>query len=631
MAHLPKGQSVVPMPPFLGWLASNVPAVYDNTMSYYEELTSLIKYLQDTVVPALNADSEAITVLSNFVEHYFDNLDVQEEINNKLDQMAEDGTLQEIITDYIQANVAWTFDTVADMKQATNLVNGSYARTLGFHSLNDGGGALYYISNTGTADEMSVIAIGSLYAVLVADKANVKQFGAYGDDTTADDGAITGAYNYAIANTKILYFPKATYKVTTSLSLKHCTIECEGTIDNSSSIILGANSTASTITNVSIYKINDIQIEGAKDSEFNISHAGNITLLVNGNISTNTSIAYCKFNGIDCSSITLTGSNNGWINENEFNIKRCMGDLIITGDGTYSHNNNHFKNICIEGGSNHITINYGHHNYITYRGEGNPVVTVSSDPSKCFANVINRLYQSSYGNQLFTQDINKSATFNNVGADYFPTTNVQELFHITTENVKTINSTLYVNNNGVVGAVGWSNEYMQTNLKADKPFILLVDSDTASQRVFITCYDSSNNVVSGTGVNLNGSGFAPNNEGVYQYSSNQSRAIISFAPSTAVDHMTLRISTGSNATYSYALAKVFTPYLNIYDFSNEIKYTAKYSANIPSSLTAGNPTWVVGDVVYATTPTAGGNIGWVCTTAGTGASSVWKTFGAIAS
>lgn len=39
-------------------------------------------------------------------------------------------------------------------------------------------------------------------------------------------------------------------------------------------------------------------------------------------------------------------------------------------------------------------------------------------------------------------------------------------------------------------------------------------------------------------------------------------------------------------------------------------------------------TWAVGDIVYALTPTAGGTIGWVCTTAGT--PGTWKTFGNIA-
>lgn len=37
--------------------------------------------------------------------------------------------------------------------------------------------------------------------------------------------------------------------------------------------------------------------------------------------------------------------------------------------------------------------------------------------------------------------------------------------------------------------------------------------------------------------------------------------------------------------------------------------------------------WVVGDVIYQANPTAGGFIGWVCTTAGT--PGTWKTFGAV--
>lgn len=41
-------------------------------------------------------------------------------------------------------------------------------------------------------------------------------------------------------------------------------------------------------------------------------------------------------------------------------------------------------------------------------------------------------------------------------------------------------------------------------------------------------------------------------------------------------------------------------------------------------------TWRVGDLVWNTAPTAGGVLGWVCTTTGLGASAVWKGFGAVA-
>ena len=107
--NIPTGANPVVLPPFSAWLASNIPAVYDNTMSYYEELTSLIHYLETVILPTLNEDSEAVTSLSNlykelksYVENYFKNLDVQEEINNKLDQMAETGALETIIVNYFK-------------------------------------------------------------------------------------------------------------------------------------------------------------------------------------------------------------------------------------------------------------------------------------------------------------------------------------------------------------------------------------------------------------------------------------------------------------------------------------------------------------------------------------------------
>lgn len=222
---LPKGQGLIPMPPFKAWLASNIPAVYDNTMSYYEELVALIKYLQDTVVPAINSNAETITILSNaieqlqqYVDSYFKNLDVQNEINNKLDQMATDGTLQEIITTYIQSNVAWTFDTVADMKSATNLISGSYAQTLGYYALNDGGGAIYKISGTGTADEMFTIAVGTLCADLVyANEVETLQLGIKNDGS--ED--ISSKLNAVIGNTKIskLVFTKGSYTVNDTIDI----------------------------------------------------------------------------------------------------------------------------------------------------------------------------------------------------------------------------------------------------------------------------------------------------------------------------------------------------------------------------------------------------------------------------
>ena len=199
-----------------------LPTAFVESMTYYELLAWFTNYLETVIIPTVNNNGECVeelqqkfieldgsvdtrfatltrlyNELKSYVDNYFDNLDVQEEINNKLDQMTEDGTLQEIITTYLQSNVTWTFDTVADMKQATNLVAGSYAKTLGYHSINDGGGATYYITDSGTANERDVIAIDTLYANLVDPLfLTPEMFGAYGDDTHDDTAIIQHCIDY---------------------------------------------------------------------------------------------------------------------------------------------------------------------------------------------------------------------------------------------------------------------------------------------------------------------------------------------------------------------------------------------------------------------------------------------------
>lgn len=86
----------------------NLPTAYIESMSYYEALTFLVNYLSNNVIPALNNNGEAVKELQDkyielkqYVDDYFENLDVQEEINNKLDEMVEDGTFQQLLENYI--------------------------------------------------------------------------------------------------------------------------------------------------------------------------------------------------------------------------------------------------------------------------------------------------------------------------------------------------------------------------------------------------------------------------------------------------------------------------------------------------------------------------------------------------
>lgn len=94
--------------PFRYWCQKVLPLVYDDSLSYYELLCKVVDYLNKTMedVETLHDDVEglhdAYEQLQTFVNDYFDNLDVQDEINNKLDTMVEDGTFDTLLSPYMQ-------------------------------------------------------------------------------------------------------------------------------------------------------------------------------------------------------------------------------------------------------------------------------------------------------------------------------------------------------------------------------------------------------------------------------------------------------------------------------------------------------------------------------------------------
>lgn len=99
------------LPPFKYFCSTigELPSSYLESMTYYETVVWLCNYLKETIIPTVNNTGSAVTELQdlyieleNYVNTYFDNLNVQEEINNKLDQMASDGTLTNLISNYVE-------------------------------------------------------------------------------------------------------------------------------------------------------------------------------------------------------------------------------------------------------------------------------------------------------------------------------------------------------------------------------------------------------------------------------------------------------------------------------------------------------------------------------------------------
>lgn len=131
-----------------------IPTSYKMSLTYEEQILAIGHYLETVVYPAINNNAEATAELQslyidlkNYVNNYFEDLDVQEEVNNKLNEMAQSGQLAELISQYLESQSIIGFNTINDLKNATNLANGSFAKTYGSNSYNDGDGNFYKIRN----------------------------------------------------------------------------------------------------------------------------------------------------------------------------------------------------------------------------------------------------------------------------------------------------------------------------------------------------------------------------------------------------------------------------------------------------------------------------------------------------
>lgn len=154
--------------PFKWFVLQNFPFIEEDfdAITNYQLLCKVVEYLNKTIdkTNELGIEVEALN-------NWFNNLDVQNEIDNKLDEMAESGELTEIIAQYLELAGLLCFNTVNDMKNADNLTNGSFTKTLGNDTYDDGYGNFYKIRtllNTDVVDEENIISLTN-YPTLIAE------------------------------------------------------------------------------------------------------------------------------------------------------------------------------------------------------------------------------------------------------------------------------------------------------------------------------------------------------------------------------------------------------------------------------------------------------------------------------
>lgn len=139
-------QKIKPSGIFTNYIYKAIPLAFDESMSYYETLCGILSLLK-TQEEVINNNADLILELELYMKNYFKNLDVQTEINNKLDEMAESGQLSDIIAQYINLTSIFTFNNINELITSNNLNNNSKAIVLGKNDYTDGGYKTFIIKD----------------------------------------------------------------------------------------------------------------------------------------------------------------------------------------------------------------------------------------------------------------------------------------------------------------------------------------------------------------------------------------------------------------------------------------------------------------------------------------------------
>ena len=151
---------------FRNWVLQNFPFLEDDfdALTDYELFCKMVEYMKKSLDKVVEYQAELNDFRNELdtYKNYFDNIDVQEEINNKLDEMAESGELTDIIAQYLGLAGVLAYNTLAELEDAENVANGSICMILGKDTYNDGKSAYYKIRtilNTDVIDGDNIIAI----------------------------------------------------------------------------------------------------------------------------------------------------------------------------------------------------------------------------------------------------------------------------------------------------------------------------------------------------------------------------------------------------------------------------------------------------------------------------------------
>lgn len=210
--------------PFKWFTLQNFPFIEADfdAITNYQLLCKVVEYLNKVIDSQNNVGQEVENLSNNFiqlkdyVDNYFENLDVQEEINNKLDQMAESGELTELLMHYFNVD-----KSLIDLSNKTNKLAGATwnyenwtAIANGFHHATG--------NTTALSTNVSGITNGKPYVLVftctnqyasTTESALLAEFGGSGTwEQYQNDGTVTKYFTFYPENNELIFTPSTNWE-----------------------------------------------------------------------------------------------------------------------------------------------------------------------------------------------------------------------------------------------------------------------------------------------------------------------------------------------------------------------------------------------------------------------------------
>ena len=189
-----------------------IQTIFPSGMTMIEKVHALFTAVKKCCETQLEV-MEEFCELYKFVNDFFENLDLQEEVNKWLDEALKNGTLENLLA---SIGLYRIFATTTDLiNSESDFPVGLLIKTTGYYEELDGGSGVFYISQNADEEKISFQLKKGKYAIYAENEINIDAIGAKKNDSSFDNSfIITEALNKRLSYNNTIKFNSGEYYTT---------------------------------------------------------------------------------------------------------------------------------------------------------------------------------------------------------------------------------------------------------------------------------------------------------------------------------------------------------------------------------------------------------------------------------